>query len=202
LAHLLNRTRNLPLSYDQVGVALAAAPSGLRVGEVRVVLGRGETVYARAVRALQQWQQFDLGWARIYPENAPLEPGTNVLVVTRHFGFWSVNACRIVYGLSEHTRVVPSERGRLPEAGSSVTGGPSIKIAGFAYGTLTHHAESGEEIFQVSWDPVGGEVVYQIRAVSRERALLAHLGFPLARALQARFRRDSAKAMQRFVSDA
>lgn len=158
-----------------------------------MVLGRGEAVYARAVRALQQWRQFDLGWARIYPDTAPLERGTNVLVVTKHFGFWSVNACRIVYALSEHTQVVSSP-GR--------PAGPSPEITGFAYGTLSHHAESGEEIFQVSWDPPDGEVVYQIRAVSRERALLARLGFPLARALQARFRRDSAAAMQRFVGDA
>jgi uncharacterized protein (UPF0548 family) len=105
-------------------------------------------------------------------------PGTDVLVVARHAGFWSVNPCRIVYLL-----------GDAP--------GGATPVAGFAYGTLAGHAEAGEEIFQVSIDPSNGEVSYFIRAVSRERAWLARLGFPVARALQARFRRDSAAAMQR-----
>lgn len=196
LARLLARAHDLPLSYDQIGIAHTARPPGFRVGEIRVVLGRGEVVYARAVRALQEWRQFDLGWARIYPTTAPLEPGSNVLVVTGHFGFWSVNACRIVYALSEHVRVAPSKR-RAADEELSTSGQQSLEITGFGYGTLTDHAETGEEIFQVSWDPIGGEVVYQIRAVSRERAWLARLGFPLARALQARFRRDSAAAMHR-----
>jgi uncharacterized protein (UPF0548 family) len=66
---------------------------------------------------------------------------------------------------------------------------------GFAYGTLTNHAEHGEELFEVSIDPKTGEVAYRIRAVSWPQALLARMGYPLVRHMQARFRRDSAAAM-------
>jgi uncharacterized protein (UPF0548 family) len=107
--------------------------------------------------------------------------GTTVVVVAGHLGFWSANACRIVYSLSPDTGV------------------PSPIVAGFAYGTLTEHAEIGEEIFAVSLDPVSGAVTYSIRAVSREGALLARLGAPVSRAFQARFRRDSLAAMQRHI---
>ena len=187
LATLLDRARELPLSYAPTGIARERTPVGFRVDEERAVLGNGSAAYARAVQALSEWRHFDLGWAGIYPKDAPLEPGSNVLVVARHFGFWSVNACRVVY--------------LLPDPASSPPGwGQSSNIAGFAYGTLTEHAESGEEIFQVSFDPANEEVSYLVRAASRERAFLARVGFPIARAFQNRFRRDSADAMRRSVA--
>jgi uncharacterized protein (UPF0548 family) len=77
---------------------------------------------------------------------------------------------------------------------------PAQRVAGFAYGTLQDHAEAGEEIFEIAMSAETGEVTYRIRAVSRERALLAKLGFPVTRALQDRFRRDSVRAMLRFVA--
>ena len=68
---------------------------------------------------------------------------------------------------------------------------------GYAYGTLTNHAESGEELFEVFVDPETGDVMYRIRAVSWPQATLARLGQPIVRVLQARFRRHSAAAMAR-----
>jgi uncharacterized protein (UPF0548 family) len=68
---------------------------------------------------------------------------------------------------------------------------------GFAYGTLPNHAEAGEELFEVFVDPATEEVMFRIRASSRPRATLARVGQPIARALQARFRRDSGAAMTR-----
>ena len=35
---------------------------------------------------------------------------------------------------------------------------------GFAYGTLTNHAESGEELFEVFLDPQRADVIYRILA--------------------------------------
>jgi uncharacterized protein (UPF0548 family) len=96
-------------------------------------------------------------------------------VLIRHLGIWSLNGCRVVYPVGER------------EAAEF----------GFAYGTLSNHAECGEEIFKVTLHPGTGEVSYVIRAVSRPRAPLARLGHPVVRALQARFRRDSTRAMQR-----
>jgi uncharacterized protein (UPF0548 family) len=122
---------------------------------------------------------FDLGWCRVHPRDAPVEVGANVAVVVSHFGFWSVNACRIVYLLEE--------RGAL-------------RRCGFAYGTLPEHGETGEERFSVEWDARDGSVWYDIYAFSRPRQLLARLGYPLSRMLQRRFARDSKAAMVRAVT--
>ena len=71
---------------------------------------------------------------------------------------------------------------------------------GFAYGTLTNHAESGEELFELFLDQRSGDVMYRIRAVSWPQAPLARIGQPFVRLLQARFRRDSAAALRRAVT--
>lgn len=71
---------------------------------------------------------------------------------------------------------------------------------GFAYGTLPGHVESGEERFVVEWREDDDSVWYDILAFSRPRHLAARAGYPLARGLQARFRRDSAAAMVRAVA--
>ena len=55
----------------------------------------------------------------------------------------------------------------------------------------------GAEIFEVGLNAETGDVTYRIHAASRPRALLARIGYPIARVLQARFRRDSVKAMRR-----
>ncbi len=69
---------------------------------------------------------------------------------------------------------------------------------GFAYGTLAKHAESGEEWFGVERRE-DDSVWYEVLAFSRERHVLAKIGFPFTRSLQRRFRRDSGRAMQRAV---
>jgi uncharacterized protein (UPF0548 family) len=169
----LAQARQLPLSYARVGLA-SQSPPGYSVDEASVVLGAGHAVFERSWDALRAWRQFDLGWVELLPHAAPVEPGTVVAVVVRHVGFWSMNGCRLVYTL-----------------------GDRVDERGFAYGTLTNHAESGEEIFKVSMDASTGAVSYSIRAVARPRALLARCGYPITRYLQARFRADSLRAMQR-----
>ncbi len=84
---------------------------------------------------------------------------------------------------------------------STVLPAPLVSLAsGFAYGTLTNHAESGEELFEVFIDPVSTAVMYRIRAISLPQTTLARIGQPIVRMLQARFRRDSAAAMKRATS--
>jgi uncharacterized protein (UPF0548 family) len=99
--------------------------------------------------------------------------------VIRHLGLWSLNGCRIVYGVGDRDH--------------------GVKF-GFAYGTLVNHAEAGEELFEVFMDPSSDEVMYRLRAVSRPRAALAWIGYPVVRALQGRCRRDSGAAMKLAVS--
>jgi uncharacterized protein (UPF0548 family) len=208
LDDILQSARQWPLSYDPPGIARGVAPARYRVAEERGIVGHGRDAFDRGVRALEQWRQFDLGWATLYPRDALLTPGTNVLVVARHLGFWSVNACRIVYLLGANAeRGLSPGQGTVPSAGGHTLAPQrrpfasdlGVEVAGFAYGTLTEHAESGEEIFELTHDAATGAVTYRIRAVSRERAVLARLGFPVARAFQQRFRRDSLAAMRRVL---
>lgn len=171
----LRESAQLPLSYSPVGIA--HHPDGsLRLDEVRIAIGRGDADFARACAALRAWRQFDLGWIELHPRRAPIAIGTNVAVLIRHLGFWSLNGCRVVDHVSD-------ER--------------SGRWFGYAYATLPTHAELGEELFEVSLDAATGEVWYSIRAASRPRARLARLGGPVVRRLQARFRRDSVAAMRR-----
>ena len=176
IEEFIKESQSLTLSYAQVGLA-KRAPSDFRIDEAFGVIGRGNTAFEQAKLALREWRHFELGWVERFPENASIEAGTTVAVLIHHFGLWSLNGCRVVY-----------EVGRLEE-----------NRFGFAYGTLTNHAEMGEEVFQVSISAESEEVSYNIRAASKPRAALARIGYPITRMLQARFRRDSITAMQRAV---
>jgi uncharacterized protein (UPF0548 family) len=170
-------SRDVPLSYGPVGLARERANPGWNADEHEAVIGTGEEAFRRATRALMAWRHFDLGWTELFPRSASIESGSVVAVLVHHLGFWSLNGCRVVYGVGD--------------AGASEFG--------FAYGTLMNHAECGEEIFAVRRDPHSGRVSYSIRAVSRPNAALAKLGHPIARRLQARFRAGSADAMKQAV---
>lgn len=163
------------LSYDPQSVD--GRSSRWTVDEHTIVLGRGVDAFRRASAAVLAWKPFDIGWIEIFPPNAPVQPGTVVAVVVRHFGFWSMNGCRV----TDMTR-------------------DSDRVCAFTYATFQDHAECGDERFAVTMEPESQDVTYTIRAVSKPCAPLARLGYPLTRMLQARFRRDSGLAMQRAVS--
>lgn len=171
----LDRQSSGTLSYSPVGLS-SAGHAGFRHDRLRARIGQGERAFARAREALTRWREFP-EWVAVFPEHAPLEVSRTVAVLARHFGFWSLNACRIV---------------DVSDDGGGVFG--------FAYGTLEEHAESGEERFLVELAG-DGSVWYEIRATSRPRAWAARGAFPLARALQARFRRDSLARMQEALKD-
>jgi len=171
----LDDSRELPLSYGSPGLLLQKTHQG-RLDEAIVAIGHGHDDFVRARAALIAWMHFDIGWVELFPRLAPLETGTNVALLIRHLGFWSLNGARVLHQVS----------------------GAGDRLAfGFAYGTLTNHAESGEELFEVFVDARSGDVMYRIRAVSWPQAAIARIGQPFVRVLQARFRRDSAAAMKR-----
>lgn len=170
----LRESRDLPLSYGPVGL-VARKSAGFDLDELTATIGRGEADFARAREALRAWRHFKLGWLDVLPADAAVTVGTVVAVRIRHFGLWSVNGCRVVASVDETHRF------------------------GFSYGTLLNHAERGEELFEVALHPETGDVTYRIRATSRPRAMLAFLGYPLVRLLQARCRRESAEAMRRVL---
>lgn len=173
----ISASRDLPLSYEPIGI-VKQPPSGYKADTARAVIGRGLDAFARAKQALRKWRQFELGWVELHPRATSIETGAVVAVLVRHAGCWSLNGCRVVYTVDDQ--------------GSRPT-------FGFAYGTLTNHAEMGEEIFEVSFDPRSEDVTYSILAVSKPRAALARLGYPYVRFCQSRFRRDSLAAMRRAI---
>ena len=157
-------------SYSEVGATRSKIPSGYKVDHNRVRVGRGAEVFRRAGELLSDWRMFELGWVKVFPERAAIEPGVTVAVLAHHFGFWSLNACRVIYVLREERRL------------------------GFAYGTLQDHAEQGEERFSIEWT-ADDWVWYDIFAFSRPRQWQAKVARPIGRQLQKRFARDSMAVM-------
>ena len=171
----LRESQDLPLSYSPTGIVKGdTAREG--VDETTVVIGHGKAAFERGRAALIAWKQFDIGWVETFPRAAPVAVGSVVAVLIRHLGLWSLNGCRVVYRVG------------------SLDGDARF---GFAYGTLTNHAESGEELFEVFVDPQTNDVIYRIRAISRPQATLARVAQPIVRVLQQRFRDQSAAEMKR-----
>jgi uncharacterized protein (UPF0548 family) len=164
-------------SYAEVGATrdreLKTRYKGFTVDDNRILLGTGRDTFQNAGAAVRYWKMFQLGWIDLFPLNAPVVTGQVVASRIHHFGFWSLNACRVVYTIEDPRRF------------------------GFAYGTLQDHAECGEERFSVEWQP-DDSVWFHILAFSKPRSL-ARLGAPLARRLQKRFAREAMAAIQRCV---
>ena len=159
-------------SYSPLELTRNSPVDGYNVDHNRVQLGSGAESFSAAVKAIQQWKMFDLGWVRLYSDQTPIESGATVAIVVNHLGFWSMNACRIVYVIDEDARY------------------------GFAYGTLAEHAERGEERFLVEWNRKDDSVWYDLLALSKPGPI-AKLAYPLTRHLQKRFAADSKQAMKR-----
>src|SRR5216684_4287516 len=168
------RQRESTFSYAEVGATHETPPPGYTIDHNRIQLGSGEQDYQRAVAALRDWRQFDLGWVKLVPSGVALEVGATVAVKARAFGSWSLSAARVVYLIDEDGL---------------------ISRFGFAYGTLRDHVERGEERFTVEWHKQDNSVWYDILAFSQPRHPLVRLSFPLARILQKRFVRDSKRRM-------
>lgn len=152
------------------GLLLSKLPSGFAYDLSRSRIGTGRDVFVAAVRAFKQWRQFDLGWVRVANPVAEIQIGEMVAVEVRAFALWSLNLSQII----------------------SVT--RDLDSFGFIYKTTPHHAEDGEERFLLTYDPDTKEVLYELEAVSRPQHWLPRLGYPVTRALQHRFARDSHQA--------
>jgi uncharacterized protein (UPF0548 family) len=175
----LAQQREKPFSYAEVGASRSVAPSGYNVDHNRILLGEGYETYLRAVESVKSWKMFDFAWLNLCWTDTPIVEGATVGIVVRHFGFWSLNACRIVY---------------------LIEGKGEVERFGFAYGTLPDHVERGEERFMVEYHRTDGKVWYDLYAFSKPRHALAQVGYPVSRFLQKRFARESKKAMVKAVN--
>ncbi|MDQ3862085.1 MAG: DUF1990 domain-containing protein [Actinomycetota bacterium] len=153
IRRFLDDQRSLPFSYPEVGASRDGAPSGYPVNHHRGRLGTGQQTFTRAVEAVRRWKMYETGWTKLCWPEAPITEGTVVGVLGRHFGLWSLNACRIVYVIEEE--------------------GPLLKRCGFAFGTLPAHMERGEERFTVEWYRADDSVTYEIFAFARPAHPLA-----------------------------
>jgi uncharacterized protein (UPF0548 family) len=178
LRSFVSAQENQPFSYAEVGASRKKAPTGYTSDHNRIYLGTGRDTFECAKAAVKQWKMFDIPWIHLCWPDTPIEPGATVAVLVSHLGFWSLNACRIVYVIEEH--------------------GP-VERYGFAYGTLPGHAAFGEERFTVEYDIENGAVGYDLFAFSRPGPLPL-LAYPFTRALQKRFARDSKAAMQKYLA--
>lgn len=157
------------------GASLAGiTPPGYHHIEFHADLGRGPAVFAVARTALQSWQAHRLPGMQVHPHDAPIQPGsTVVLSVGTRLGA-QVVPCRIMSGVDEPGRW------------------------GFAYGTLPGHPETGEEAFVVSLED-SGAVRFTISAFSRPGDRATRLLGPVGRALQVIGNRGYLRALQRSV---
>ncbi|MGN6612385.1 MAG: DUF1990 family protein [Angustibacter sp.] len=137
-----------PLTYPQAGASLAVElPPGYHHLERSRVLGRGRGVWNVAVADLLAWQVQARAGLRVRAASDVVEGA--VVELSAGLGPLAVRApCRVV-------RVVHGD-----------------DVAGFAYGTLPGHPESGEESFVVRLGD-DGRVTFTVRAFAVETTLPA-----------------------------
>ncbi|HZL66756.1 MAG TPA: DUF1990 domain-containing protein [Candidatus Limnocylindrales bacterium] len=176
----LERASSLEFFYSELGATNSAMlPPLFTVDRNRIQLGSGSLAWHRSIDALRKWEMFNMPWVRLCWPTAPIAERSNVAVLAHRIGLFWLNACRIVYLIDED--------------------GPTKRF-GFAYGTLTEHAESGEERFLVEWNRETDAVSYDLLAFSRPNQFLSRVGYPVARRLQKQFAADSKAAMVRAVA--
>jgi uncharacterized protein (UPF0548 family) len=147
----LNELAALPLTYAEVGATAGPLPAGYRHVQKSAVIGRGRSRFEDAAGAGMRWGMLRGTGLRVEATTDVAKAGSEVIV---HLG--PVRApCRVVYVVDEHDR------------------------RGFAYGTLPGHAESGEELFVVRYEPATDEVYAEVRAFSRHATWWSKLGSPI-----------------------
>lgn len=175
IRRLIAAQRDAPFSYEEVGATRGEFPAGYAALRADADLGRGEACFMKACAAVREWKMFAVRNLWLHFPSTPIETGKVVAVLALHFGFWSLNFCRIVYVVDEDG---------------------TVRRFGFAYGTLREHAERGEERFTVELDRDSGRVSYHIASFSRPAGVVL-LAVPIARLLQKQFLKESVNAMRR-----
>ena len=134
-------------------------------------------MFAAAKLAFERWAIFDLGWVGVANPQALIARGEVVAVEVHSLGLWTLNLSRIV-------EIVDTET-----------------TFGFLYATTALHVKMGEERFLLEFDPISGDVWYELEAVSRPRHALARLSYPITRAFQHKFACDSHLRMREVTSE-
>lgn len=145
-----------PLTYTEIGATAGALPAGYHHVQKSAVIGRGRQRFEEAAAAGMQWGMLRGAGIKVAATTEVAAVGSEVIV---HLG--PVQApCRVVYVVDE-----PDRRG-------------------FAYGTLPGHAESGEELFLVRYDPATENVIAEVTAFSRHATWWSRLASPVTSLVQ------------------
>jgi uncharacterized protein (UPF0548 family) len=160
LQRLFHDAAESALTYDHVGSTLSVGTPRPSERSRSLVVGDTDHCFDQAVEGLRLWlPQRHLG-GFVYPEDAPLAFGTNLLVVLR--------IGRLAVVVPDRVVAVVDEPGRR---------------FGFAYGTLEGHAERGEESFLLERD-ASGSIRLTIRVDARPATLPARLAGPAVTGIQ------------------
>jgi uncharacterized protein (UPF0548 family) len=161
LSALLDDQAELPLSYPDGGITKQAEPpAGYHVDRDQIELGQGRQTFEAAVRHLRDWRVHRQAGLRVVARTHA-EVGACVALSRSLAPICLSLACRVVYTSEAHDRW------------------------GFAYGTLPHHVERGEELFIVE-EGEGGRVLFSVKSYSRPGHPLTALLGPMARRAQHR----------------
>jgi uncharacterized protein (UPF0548 family) len=146
----------LPLTYSEVGATAGALPQGYHHVHESAVIGHGRKRFDEAAQAVMRWGMLRGAGLRVEATTEVAAVGSEVIV-----RLGPVRApCRVVYVVDE-----PNHRG-------------------FAYGTLPGHAETGEELFAVRYDPTSDAVTAEVIAFSRHGTWWSRLAGPFTALVQ------------------
>jgi|SRR5579875_334504 len=162
------RLRELPLTYAAAGATLGPAlPQGFRVVRRERACPDGVD-FTAARRALFGWKVHERAGLQVHA-SGPAAVGAVVRLGLRLGPVVAHAPCRVVAVIDEPDR------------------------AGFAYGTLPGHPESGEELFEIT--AYDGRAAVRITAFSRPARLDTRLAGPLARLVQDRITQRYLRAL-------
>ena len=141
----------LRFTYREVGATAGLLPAGYHHIRKSAVIGSGRNRFEGAAAAVMRWGMLRGAGVRVDAGTEVAQVGSEVIV-----GIGPIRApCRVVYVIDERDR------------------------RGFAYGTLPGHAESGEELFAVRYEPATDAVYAEVTAFSRHATWWSRLGRPV-----------------------
>lgn len=147
----LSDLAGLPFTYAEIGATAGPPPKGYHHLEASSVIGHGRARFEEAAAEGMRWGMLRGAGLRVDATSEVAAVGSEVIV-----GLGPIRVpCRVVYVVDE-----PDRRG-------------------FAYGTLPGHAETGEELFAVRFDPVAEIVYAEVSAFSRHGTWWSRLGGPV-----------------------
>lgn len=151
-------------------------PGGYRHLRVRTRLGEGERCFTAASRAVLEWRMHRAMGVTVDADAERAAPGVRVVVGLGVGRLRVYGPCRVVWAADEADR------------------------AGFGYGTLPGHPESGEEAFEVSAE-ADGSVWLTVSAFSRPAVWWTRIGGGLVPVFQRAYARRCGRVLRRLAQN-